>query len=192
MSTISRTMTEEEFLGLPEVEGLERELIRGELRERVVTTRAYAHSIVTCNICLLLKSWLKLQPAPRGAIVGGEARVRLSRGPLTFVGVDVAYISSRARPEHPRKAGYVDGPPILVVEVLSPYDKLEDINDKVDIYLEAGVLLVWIVEPRHSIVTVHRPDAKPQLFNIDQELTAEPHLPGFRARVAELFEDLDD
>ena len=48
--------------------------------------------------------------------------------------------------------------------------------------------IVWVVDPSFSTVTVYRPDAKPQLFNADQEITAEPHLPGLRFAVAELFE----
>ena len=191
MATVSRYMTEEEFLALPEDDGIERELILGELRQRPMTTRAYAHSIVIFNIGHHLKLWSRRQPQPRGTVVGGEARVRLRRDPLTFVGVDVAYISPESRPDHPRRAGYVDGPPVLVVEVLSPSDMHEDIADKIETYLDAGVPLVWIVEPRHSTVTVYRPDAKPQLFNSDQEITAEPFLPGFRVAVTDLFEDLD-
>jgi Uma2 family endonuclease len=132
------------------------------------------------------------RPAPRGSVVSGEARVRLRRDPLTFVGVDVAYIAADAKPASPRKAGYIDGPPVLVVEVLSPSDTIEEIDDKVDEYLEAGVSIVWVVDPRHSTVTVFRPDAKPQLFNADQELTAEPFLPGFRVAVGDFFEDLED
>ncbi len=192
MATISRSMTEEEFLALPEVDGLERELIRGELVERPMTTRNYAHCTVSSRIAHYLMSWLLEKPAPRGSIVTGEARIRLRRDPLTFVGVDVAYISLESRPDGPREARYVDGPPVLVVEVLSPYDKLQEIEDKVAEYLDAGVPIVWIVEPSFSTVTVYRPDAKPQLFNSDQEITAEPFLPGFRVAVAKLFEDLDD
>ncbi len=191
MATVSRHMTEEEFLALPEDDGNERELIWGELRERPMTTRAYAHCIMIFNVGHHLKLWAKGRPEPRGTIIGGEARIRLRRDPLTFVGVDVVYIAPEARPDNPRQAGYVDGPPVLVVEVLSPFDKQEDILDKIDEYLDAGVPLVWIVEPWHSTVTVYRPDSKPQLFNSDQEITAEPFLPGFRVAVADLFEDLD-
>ena len=191
MATVSRFMSEEEFLALPEDDGIERELIRGELRERPKTTRAYAHSILVINIGLHLKLCNRQRPEPREPWSGqrpGFASVEIHS---TFVGVDVAYISPAARPAHPRKAGYVDGPPVLVVEVLSPSDKQEEIADKVAEYLDAGVPIVWIVDPSFSTVTVYRPDAKPQLFNADQEITAEPHLPGLRVAVADFFEDLD-
>jgi hypothetical protein len=37
-------------------------------------------------------------------------------------------------------------------------------------------------------VTVYRPGTEPELFNVRQELSGEPHLPGFRVPVARLFE----
>jgi Uma2 family endonuclease len=192
MATITRLMTEEEFLALPEHDGVHRELIRGELRERPMTTRSFAHSIVIISVGHKLKTWIERQPEPRGCVVGGEARVRLRADQPTFVGVDVAYVPPDMKPAGSRKAKYVDGPPVLVVEVLSPHDEYEDITDKVAEYLDAGVPIVWVIDPAFSTVTVYRPDAKPQLFNADQEITAEPHLPGLRFAVAELFEDLED
>jgi Uma2 family endonuclease len=191
VATISNLMTEEEFLALPDVDGVERELIRGELRERpTMTTRGFAHSTVLGRIAQRLNVWLDRQPAPRGVVVVGEARVRLRTDVATFVGVDVAYFGPRSRPENPRKARFVDGPPILAVEVLSPSDQHEDIADKINEYIDAGVPLVWIVDTFFSTVTVHRPDAKPQLFNADQEISGEPYLPGFCVAVAELFEGI--
>jgi hypothetical protein len=52
-----RTMTAEEFLALPE-DGIDRELIRGELRERGMTYRNRFHSKVEANIVFELKLWL--------------------------------------------------------------------------------------------------------------------------------------
>ena len=82
----------------------------------------------------------------------------------------------------------IDGVPTLAVEILSPSDTLEDINEKIDAYLSAGVPIIWIVDPYYRTVKVHRPDAEPELFNIRHELTAEPHLPGFRVAVSRLFD----
>ena len=77
--------------------------------------------------------------------------------------------------------------PVLAVEILSPSDTQESITDKISAYLRAGVALVWIVEPVFRTIIIYRPDAQPQLVNLDQELSAEPHLPGFRVTVADLF-----
>jgi Uma2 family endonuclease len=77
--------------------------------------------------------------------------------------------------------------PILAVEILSPNDTLDEINDKIDEYLAVGVPLVWIIDPRRRTVTIHRPGQEPEFVNVRQELSGEPHLPGFRVPVAELF-----
>jgi Uma2 family endonuclease len=189
MATVTSWMTEEEFLALPDVDGVEHELIRGELRERpTVTTRGFAHSKVVSRVTSRLDVWASRQPAPQGMVVSGEARIRLRTDSSSFIGV--AYFDAQSWPANPRKARFVDGPPVLAVEVLSPSDEQEDVADKVRLYLDAGVPLVWIVDTFFSTVTVHRPDARPQLFNVDQEITAEPFLPGFRAAVADLFEGL--
>ena len=191
MATVSKLMTEKEFLALPDDSEIDRELIEGELRERAVTTRGCAHTVVSSNIGYHLMSWQRLQPPPRGWVMTGDARIRLATDPSTFVGADFAYVAPAVRPKGGRKAKFVDGPPSLVIEILSPTDEAEDIADKIERYLAAGVPLVWIVDPRLSTVIVHRPDARPRLFNLDEELTAETHLPGFRVAVAEVFADLD-
>src|ERR1700722_1566540 len=188
MSTVTTLpmMTTDELLALPE-DGMERELIGGRLREREMTRRNPWHSSSLCFIVGLLQDWLKTRPRPHGRVFGGEAGFRIRKNPDTTVGIDVAYVSAEMAAAIPRNAALIDGPPILAVEILSPSDKQEDIQDKVDEYLKSGVKLVWIVEPVFQTVTVYRPDAPPTMFNDTQELSAEPHLPGFRGAVAELF-----
>jgi Uma2 family endonuclease len=181
-------MTTEELLALPD-DGVDRELIRGELRERPTTTRGKPQCLITSNLNYLLGHWLRQQPRPRGAVYSGDIGVRLRRNPDTFVGIDLAYISPEHKARKPKDATFIDGPPVLAVEILSPHDTTEDIAEKVREYVAAGVPLVWVVNPFFRTVTVHRPDARPEMFNEGQELTAEPHLPGFRAPVAEIFAD---
>jgi Uma2 family endonuclease len=76
----------------------------------------------------------------------------------------------------------------LAVEILSPSDTQEDITDKIGDYLAAGVPLVWVIETVFRTASVYRPDADPEMFNVRQELSAEPHLPGLRVAVSEIFE----
>ena len=179
-------MTTDELLALPE-DGMERWLIDGELRERPMTRRNRRHSRSTIRIGYFLEKWRESQPAPRGEVLGGEAGFRLRPAPETTVGIDVAYISPELAARTPENARLVDGPPILAVEVLSPSNAQEDILEKVQRYLDCGVALVWVVEPVFRTVTLYRPGAEPQMFTVQQELTGEPHLPGLRIRVADIF-----
>jgi Uma2 family endonuclease len=179
-------MTTEELLALPD-DGMDRWLIRGQLREKPMTVRNREHSRIMARISQLLGNWLDQQPEPRGEVLGGEAGCRLHRNPDTTVGIDVVYISPQLAAHDPDDTTLIDGVPTLVVEILSPNDTEEEMNEKVDAYLAAGVALVWLVDPHHHTVEVHRPDGEPELFNVNQELAAEPHLPGFRVPVARMF-----
>jgi Uma2 family endonuclease len=152
-----------------------------------MTRRNRRHSYTESKIVKLLDLWLDSRPQPRGEVLCGEVGFRIRKNPDTTVGIDVAYMSPETAAANPPDAALIDGPPVLAVEILSPSDQHEDISEKVQAYLDAGVKLVWVADPVFRTICVYRPDAAPVLFNDTQELTAEPHLPGFRAAVAELF-----
>lgn len=189
-------MTTEQLLAMPD-DGVERWLIRGQLREyppangslkgNAMTVRNRWHSRILIRVGYLLENWRQGQPEPRGLVLGGEAGVRLARDPDSTVGVDVVYISAEVASRNPDDTTLIDGVPILAVEILSPSDTHDQINEKIDDYLSAGVPLVWIIDPRRRTVTIYRPDQEPALVNVRQELVGDPHLPGFRVSVAELF-----
>lgn len=179
-------VTTEELLAMPD-DGVERELSRGRLREREMTRRGRRHTRAGSNIAKSLGVWLDSQPQPRGEVLTGEAAFQLRRHPDTTVGIDVAYISAQTAQANPDDAYIIDGIPVLAVEILSPSDKQQDVLEKVRDYLDAGVPLVWVAETVFKTITVYRPGAEPEMFTVKQEITAEPHLPGFRAAVAEMF-----
>ncbi len=187
MATVAAPMTAEELVALPD-DGMERWLIAGELKERPMTVRNRFHSRAMICVGTELELWRRQQPPPRGQVLGGEAGVRLSRDPETMVGIDVVYVSADVIVRQTQETTLIDGVPTLTVEILSPKDTIEEIHEKVMVYQSAGVPLVWVVNPYDRIVMVHRPDAEPESFNIHQELSGEPHLPGFRVPVARLFE----
>jgi Uma2 family endonuclease len=188
MSTVAESpvMTTEELFALPE-DGVDRELIRGQLRERPMTKRNRRHSRIEAKVTYVLEAWLERQPGPRGEVVCGEAGFRIRRDPDTTVGIDAAYVSPEVAAETPESPPWFDGPPVLAVEILSPSDEHGEVVEKIREYLDAGVPLVWIIDPDFRTVVVYRPDAEPELFNVRQELSAEPHLPGFRVPVARIF-----
>ena len=87
-----------------------------------------------------------------------------------------------------KKASFVEGPPILAVEVLSPNDKQQDINEAIEEYLDCGTNQVWIVDPYAETVRVHRANAEPVMYTRSQTLPGGDDLPGFSCSVAEIFE----
>jgi Uma2 family endonuclease len=185
-ATLVKPLTTKDLLAMPD-DGMERWLIDGELREKPMTKRNRVHSRIMVRLSHLLSNWLDDQPLPRGEILCGEAGVILRRDPETMAGIDIVYISAELVAEQNDETMLVAGVPVLVVEILSPSETHEEVDEKIDKYLEASVPLAWIVDPHNQTVLVHRPDALPQLFNVEQELIAEPHLPGFRLAVARIF-----
>ncbi len=153
-----------------------------------MTRRNRFHSRVMIRVGKILDNWLDEQPEPRGQVLGGEAGVIMGHDPDTTVCIDVAYISAEVMVRQTEDSTLIDGVPTLVAEILSPSDTIEDINEKIDAYLAARVSIIWIIDPYRRTITVHRPDSVPKLFNVRDELSAEPHLPGFRVPVARLFE----
>ncbi len=190
VATTTGLMTSEDFLALPD-DGIERELIRGVVKVRgergKMTRRSRKHTRVVANVSHLLCEWLLTQPLPRGEILSGEAAFQLSPDFDSNVGIDVAYVSAELASASAADAFDIEGPPTLAVEVLSPSDQHRDIVEKIELYLDASVPLVWVLDPDLKVVHVHRPNEEPVSFNVRQELTAEPHLPGFKVAVADFF-----
>lgn len=187
MSTsIAGTVTVEELLAMPE-DGMDREVIRGQLKERPMTYRNRFHARVVARISFLLTQWQERSTPGQGQIHAGEAGCILRRDPDTIVGIDVAYFSAEVMDRQSEETTLVEGPPKLAVEVLSPSDKTEGVRDKVLEYLSAGVQLVWVVDPYFHTVTVHRPDAPPEMFNDQQMLSGAEVLPSLEIPVVEMF-----
>lgn len=181
-------MTSEELFNMRPKRKVDRWLFRGQLRETKVTMRNPSHSSTLMSVGRVLGNWLTSRPKPRGKLYGGEVYFRLRKDPDTNVGIDVALSTAQQAASTKKRASFVEGPPILAVEVTSPYDRTKDLDEMREEYLACGVKLVWVVDPYAETVTVYRPDKKPELFNSDQELTGGSHLPGFKVHVAEFFE----
>jgi Uma2 family endonuclease len=190
MSTTAapKLMTVEEFLALPD-DGVERWLIRGQLREKRdtdMTRRNKPHSITEGRITARLGAWLATQPEPRGEVVCGEAGFIFRRNPESSAGVDVALITA-AQADQVTDTTMIEGPPLLIAEVLSPNDTQEEIAERVTEYLDCGVPVVWVVNPFFRTVTIHRANASPLALDDRDTLTGDPELPGFSCRVADFF-----
>jgi Uma2 family endonuclease len=185
-TTAAPLMTAEDLRALPD-NGMDRDLVDGQLRERPMTRRNRRHARTTFNVGQLLGEWRNRLPPPRGEILVGDAAFCLRRNPDTTVGIDVAYITPELAAQSADDAFLIFGAPLLAVEILSPSDTHEDIVGKIELFLESGVAVVWIVDPDLRTVTLHRPGAQPTLFNATQELTGIAELPGLSLPVSRLF-----
>ena len=93
------------------------------------------------------------------------------------------------RTEHAPQArvpGFPALAPDLVAEVVSPSDRAVEVSGKALAWLEAGVRLVWVVDPENRTVTVHRPVSASVLRSRDTP-SGEDVLPGFALPLEELW-----
>ena len=98
---------------------------------------------------------------------------------------DAAFVRFERLPE--LTGAFIPIPPDLAVEVLSPTDRLADALSKASMYLQAGVPLVWIVDPRKRTATIFRQDEGPVTISEDGVLDGEEVLPGFTVPLATLL-----
>jgi Uma2 family endonuclease len=81
--------------------------------------------------------------------------------------------------------------PDLVVEVLSRGDKPGEIKRKLREYFDAGVRLVWLVNPRKRTVSVYTSFESVTVLSERSTLTGGDVLPGFKLPLERLFRKLD-
>ena len=79
--------------------------------------------------------------------------------------------------------------PDLAVEVVSPTDRAIEVLAKVQEYLEAGVIRVWVVYPKVRQVHIFDEVTGSRGIIRNGTLDGEDLLPGFRLALAELFRD---
>ncbi|OAI39381.1 hypothetical protein AYO38_07780 [bacterium SCGC AG-212-C10] len=83
--------------------------------------------------------------------------------------------------------GFLTTAPDLVVEVVSPGDKMDAVIAKVEEYFTAGVRLAWVFLPESRRVLVLKPDVPGMLLGPDDVLDGGGVLPEFGSPVADFF-----
>jgi Uma2 family endonuclease len=87
-----------------------------------------------------------------------------------------------------RRAPIPDWVPNLVAEVLSPGNTVDEMDRKLREYFDAGVQLVWYIDPRNRTVRVYTSYDDFTTLTEGDELDGGSVLPGFRLSIRELFE----
>ncbi|MDW8105605.1 MAG: Uma2 family endonuclease, partial [Armatimonadota bacterium] len=121
-----------------------------------------------------------------GKVVSGEVGFVLSEA--TVWAADVAFLSQQRLPDGKLPDRFARFAPDLVAEVLSPPDSFSSVLDRVNGWLEAGVRLVWVVDPEGRKVYVCRAGQPVHTLAENDTLSGEDVLPGFRCMVEEIFE----
>lgn len=174
-------ITAGQFERMPQTDAYETELVRG----RVVRSPRPAtfHGVIATRVILRLGAFA--ESAGLG-IVASDAGTILARDPDTVRGPDVAFYSTKRMPASDYERGFW-GPPDLAVEITSPSNRASAIQEKVTDYLDAGVRLVWVLDPSTRTATSYRPGGEARLLREVDIIEGHDVLPGFRLPLAGLF-----
>jgi Uma2 family endonuclease len=145
MATTSKILTYEEWLVLPEVEGVE-EIVNGEIV--TMPPNKVIHADIVENLADLLKAQVDRRTVQVRVSTFGLV---IRRNPLTTRIPDIAvFVRSNVIAED----GYIHSAPELVVEVLSPANTRSERAGKLQDYESLGVPEVWVASPEAQTVEV--------------------------------------
>jgi Uma2 family endonuclease len=114
---------------------------------------------------------------------------RLSEKPRVVREPDLAFVKGdRWTPDIVKPGDAWNTVPNLAVEFVSPSDEAEELQEKIQDLLAAGVQAVWVFySGRHPQVHCYDGPTSVRVFGPDEEIDAAPVLPGFKFRFADLL-----
>jgi len=142
------------------------------------------HGDIAMEIAFRIKAFTSANKL--GKVYAAETGFIIKRNPDTVRAPDVAFVQSNRLPNIV-DPGFFNGPPDLAVEVSSPNDRWSDVLAKVDQWLAAGAISVWVVDPPSQSIEIYRRQSLTVRYHAGQQLADEPTLPGFALDVAEVF-----
>jgi Uma2 family endonuclease len=170
------------FLKQTEIEDRDFELDRGKIVERPLS--GIQHGFVCANVASLLGKYAFRQKI--GYACSNNPGFLVERNPDTVFGPDLVFVEGR--PTFDREEEFGDKPPLLAVEVLSPDDNVGQTDRRIEILLQFGVPIVWVVDPKSLTVAEYRPGQAHRVIEATGEIQGGSVLPEFRCDVAEFFE----
>lgn len=153
-------LSEEEYLRTS-YSGVDREFCDGELMERSVPE--YSHGTLQGEFYSFFRPFRK----DRKLFPSVETRIHLRPGRYVIPDVCVFW-------PHEPTAEIPESLPLVVIEVLSPDDRMSDVIAKLREYHEAGIAHVWLADPKlrclylysdglHEVTTARIPEVDLEL-----------------------------
>jgi len=132
-------------------EGTERfQLINGEVYQ--MASPSVAHQALLMGLSAKFDNWLQGKPC---RVFGSPLDVRLfpkkDKSDSTVVQPDLLVVCDKSK----LSKGSVDGPPDLVIEIVSPSNTYSELFLKFNYYLKAGVREYWVIDPEIKKIVVH-------------------------------------
>lgn len=180
MATTPKALTYEEWLKLPEAEGIE-EVVNGEVRK--MPPNKWNHARIIEELAKQLRAQVNAETIYVVTTVFGLV---VRHDPLTTRVPDLAVFHAAQIVE---QDGYIHSAPELVVEVLSPANTRAEREEKLKDYESLGVPEVWVVSPEaRSVEVLSHKNGKLVTTTLLREGTLQPtHFPGVNINIADIW-----
>jgi Uma2 family endonuclease len=175
------TATVEDVVRIEERENRLCELVDGVLVEK---TMGFQEGRIAILLATALQNFV--EPGDLGVVTGPDGMIRFPDNLVRMP--DVAFAAWERFPNDEIPAEPVpEIVPDLAVEILSPGNTRGEMSRKLREYFNAGVRLVWFVDPKAKTVTVHTSPGRSKVLPTSGTLDGGKVLPGFEMPVANLF-----
>jgi Uma2 family endonuclease len=182
MATDASLMTADQLLAMP-TDGYRYELVRGELVQMSPAGRKHGsigESFSAYFAYHVLKHRL-------GEVYSSDTGFLLARNPDTVRAPDFSYIRQDRLTEIVGIDGYIPIPPDLCVEVVSPNDRRNEVEEKVGEWLDFGTQIVIVIQPKNRTTSIYRSHSLIEILSESETLRLEDILPGWSLSLAEIF-----
>jgi Uma2 family endonuclease len=78
--------------------------------------------------------------------------------------------------------------PDFALELRSPSDRIGAVRAKMQEYIDNGVRLAWLVDPKHRRVYVYRPGVEELVLENPETVSGNPELPGFTLDLSRIWD----
>ncbi len=174
-------VTPEELLAMPD--GKSYELVDGQLVERSVGMES---SWVGTQLVTRLDQFCRQNRI--GWVFQSDTGYQcFSHEPSRVRKPDASLVRYGRLPGEILPRGWCKIAPDLVVEVVSPNDTVDDLEDKLEDYRKVAVPLIWVIYPRLRTARIHHADGSTSYLHEHEELTGGDLIPGFRCPLREIF-----
>ena len=86
-----------------------------------------------------------------------------------------------------QKASFAPICPDFVIELRSSSDRLTNLQDKMQEYIDNGALLGWLIDRKNRQVYIYRPNQEPEILDNPETISGSPKLPGFVLQMIKIW-----
>ena len=123
-----------------------------------------------------------------GIVFDSSTGFKLSNGAVRSPDVSWVRIETWKSLSKEQKRKFAPIDPDFVIELMSPTDELEQVQDKMQEYMDCGVRLGWLINPDEKQVEIYRQGQEKEVLDNSITLSGEDIMPGLVVELAEIWQ----